>query len=342
MSAEVVPLQRAASGCPLSAASVAGEARRDAEPLLQPHSSSPDGDLTDVAVFLDLEEGGGEQAPEGSEETPSTIGLLDEQTIRRALQRPSIALLVTVLLLCLAVCVGCWAMNVVGWVMLISSLSCKHHAELRNWLLVYLVGVLVEMGFLALVRVCHYRVVQDLDLHVGPGFVRACNVCYTLFASSLKIFWCIHAQVLIAAAKPHSGCGASMPHFVTVFSVAVLLRLLAVDTFLGVLAGLVLRFVEASAMRNAAGTGDAQAGGPAKPGTLDAMKQIQYSDELFDGGDETGTGLSKECCFCLEEFDQEKAIVMTPCKHTMHQSCLEKWLAKSHLCPICRGDLEES
>ncbi|CAK0819355.1 unnamed protein product, partial [Prorocentrum cordatum] len=29
-------------------------------------------------------------------------------------------------------------------------------------------------------------------------------------------------------------------------------------------------------------------------------------------------------------------------RHTMHNECLEKWLRKSHFCPMCRGDLEDA
>merc|ERR1719188_978834 len=229
-------------------------------------------------------------------------------------------------------------MNLVGWIILVSSLSCSRQAELRNWLLVYLVGVMAEVGFLGLARICHHRVVH---LNLGPGLVRVCSVCFTLVASASKIFWCVHAQVLVAAAKEGGGCGAAMPRFVSAFSVVVLLRLLAVDTFLSLLAGLVLRFVETSSAIGSSGNEDTQVGGPARPGTLDALERIDCGSPLFRGTAEGGS-LSKECCFCLEEYDEKQAIIVTPCRHTMHRGCLEKWLRKSHFCPICRGDLEDA
>jgi hypothetical protein len=291
-----------------------------------------------LAEDADLEDGRGnlpEQAGVAEDDhRPTSTWVNEHQALWRAMQRPSVAILVAVLLCCVAVCVGCWALNLVGWAVVISSMSCGKRVELRYWLLSYLVGVVIEVGLLSLARICHHKLVQDLDWHVGPGFVRACNICFTLLSSALKIFWCVHAQVLVAAAKGDTGCGAALPHFISVFSVVVLLRLLAVDTFLSLLAGLVLRFMEVSSPGD--GTPDyGQAGGPAKPGTLEAMEHVEFRPGLFDG-----TDLAKECCFCLEEYDQKQAIIVTHCRHTMHNECLEKWLRKSHFCPMCRGDLE--
>lgn len=336
-----LPLQRIAAGCHSASGVAVGEERADATPLLRlPRSSSLSAGAAPPALLADadLEDGRGD-APERAEgaedgQRPASAWVNEHQALWRAMQRPGVAVLVAVLLGCVAVCVGCWALNLVGWVVVISSLSCGRQAELRDWLLAYLVGVLVEVGLLSLARACHTKLVQDLDWHAGPGFVRACNVCFTLFSSALKVFWCVHAQVLVAAAKGDTGCGAALPHFISVFSVVVLLRLLAVDTFLSLLAGLVLRFMEANSPGDGMPDHD-QAGGPAKPGTLEAMEQVKFRPALFDG-----TDLARECCFCLEDYDESQAIVITHCRHTMHNECLEKWLRKSHFCPMCRGDLE--
>jgi len=339
--ARLASLQWTAAGCESASGVAVGEARADAAPLLRlSRSTSLSADAAPPMLLADadLEDGRGdppEQAEAAEDDQhPASAWVNEHQALWRAMQRPSVAVLVAVLLGCVAVCVGCWALNLVGWVVVISSMSCGRQTELRNWLLAYLVGVVAEVGLLGLARIGHNKLVQDLDWHLGPGFVRACNVCFTLLSSALKIFWCVHAQVLIAAAKEDTGCGAALPKFISVFSVVVLLRLLAVDTFLSLLAGLVLRFMEV----NSPGDGlpdDGQAGGPAKPGTLEAMEQVEFRPGLFDG-----TDLAKECCFCLEEYDQTQAIVITRCRHTMHNECLEKWLRKSHFCPMCRGDLE--
>lgn len=55
-----------------------------------------------------------------------------------------------------------------------------------------------------------------------------------------------------------------------------------------------------------------------------------------------------ECAICLEKMDPENAaqkdnlmLVTTPCQHTYHKSCFEKWLSVSNTCPHCRTVLYE-
>lgn len=49
--------------------------------------------------------------------------------------------------------------------------------------------------------------------------------------------------------------------------------------------------------------------------------------------------LSDICPICMEEFDEDKEIRVTPCKHTFHGPCLRGWLNVSRVCPMCRHDL---
>jgi len=230
------------------------------------------------------------------------------EALWRAMQWPSMAMLVAALFCCVAVRVACWVMSLMGWAVLISSWSCGKWAELRYWLLFYLIGVAAEVGLLSLARICHNKFVQQSDWHVGPGFVKACSICCCGF-------WLL-ALVLLR------------------------LRLLAVDAFTSVLAALVLRFMEVSSPGDGRMPGYRQAGGPARPGTLEALKQVEFRLGLFDGSDLDGSHLSKECFFCLEEYGQKQAVIVTPCRHTMHRGCLEKWLSKSRFCPMCRRNLE--
>ncbi|CAK0816053.1 unnamed protein product [Prorocentrum cordatum] len=199
------------------------------------------------------------------------------------------------------------AMHLVGWAVLMSSWSWGKWAELRYWLLFYLIGVVAEVGLLSLARICHNKLVQQSDWHVGPGFVKACSV----FCCG---FWLL-ALVLLR------------------------LRVLAVDAFTSVLAGLVMCFTVSSSGDGGL-PGYSQAGGPAKPGTLEALGQVEFRLGLFDGSNSDGPHLSKECFFCLEEYAHKQAVIVTPCRHTMHRGCLEKWLSKSRSCPMCRRNLE--
>ena len=47
-----------------------------------------------------------------------------------------------------------------------------------------------------------------------------------------------------------------------------------------------------------------------------------------------------ECCICWEDMFSFSSDVRTfPCKHMFHTICINRWLAKSRTCPMCRADL---
>lgn len=49
-----------------------------------------------------------------------------------------------------------------------------------------------------------------------------------------------------------------------------------------------------------------------------------------------------ECSVCLEPIKGEgSAKKLEECKHTFHKECIDRWLAQSKACPICRADVEE-
>merc|ERR1711862_365968 len=73
---------------------------------------------------------------------------------------------------------------------------------------------------------------------------------------------------------------------------------------------------------------------------LEAMTIVEYQPHMFaNTNDDQDDRPQAECLFCLETFSSEKRIVVTPCSHYMHHSCLAKWLKTSHVCPLCRTDL---
>lgn len=243
-------------------------------------------------------------------------------------------LLSTMLLLCIGIWICCVAMHFAGWFLTWWLLGCGHQHELRRWLFLYQVLYLLEACFASLIRGCLQEVTEALDSRVRPGFTRACGICYTVLSSSLKVFWCIHVQALVSAVPRESGCGESLPNFMSWYSCVLLLQLLVVEPFIRLSMSFVMW---------AAASGFIQTTRGAKPGTLDLMQAIEYDAELFaDSNDLTDARPQKECCFCLEEYDQDTAIIKTPCQHLMHRECLARWLQTSHFCPICRGDLEET
>lgn len=44
-----------------------------------------------------------------------------------------------------------------------------------------------------------------------------------------------------------------------------------------------------------------------------------------------------ECALCLEAFrDSDKCRLLPACKHSFHAACVDSWLSKSSVCPLCR------
>ena len=47
-------------------------------------------------------------------------------------------------------------------------------------------------------------------------------------------------------------------------------------------------------------------------------------------------GIINECCICLNQINRKEKIIILPCKHYFHKSCLLEWYKKSKSCPTCR------
>ncbi|KAI8088743.1 uncharacterized protein BX664DRAFT_314016 [Halteromyces radiatus] len=48
---------------------------------------------------------------------------------------------------------------------------------------------------------------------------------------------------------------------------------------------------------------------------------------------------SQTCIICLEEFIHDhSSIRQLPCKHIYHVHCIDSWLARSQVCPLCKTD----
>lgn len=246
-----------------------------------------------------------------------------------------VMLMVTsVLLFCVSICICCCAMHFAGWLLAWCVLGCEHQKDLRTWLLLYQVLSLLEPCLASLMRRVVMKATENIEATSRPRITRACSVGYAVLSLALKVFWCIHVQVLVAVAPHEDGCGQSLPRFMGWYSCVLLLQLLIVEPFIRISMSLVLR---------AAARGLLQTTRGAKSGTIEMMDAVDYDPELFADPDDPGDARpQKECCFCLEEYDKSTAIIRTPCQHFMHKECLTKWLCSSHCCPICRGDLEES
>jgi len=45
------------------------------------------------------------------------------------------------------------------------------------------------------------------------------------------------------------------------------------------------------------------------------------------------------CVVCLDEFENGQQLRRLPCGHEFHQGCIDKWLARRRLCPLCNQDI---
>lgn len=75
-------------------------------------------------------------------------------------------------------------------------------------------------------------------------------------------------------------------------------------------------------------------GTPASAAAIKGLKRQKYR------GPSSG-GHGTRCVICMRDYKRGKRVVVMPCQysHRFHRKCLRKWLARSHLCPLCRHAL---
>jgi len=67
------------------------------------------------------------------------------------------------------------------------------------------------------------------------------------------------------------------------------------------------------------------------PEVLAKLTRFQFEDRL-----EYGVGRHYKCVVCLEDYSFGETITLLDCLHTYHSLCIDQWLTRSQLCPICR------
>eukprot|EP00930_Biecheleria_cincta_P034407 TRINITY_DN23786_c0_g1_i1.p1 TRINITY_DN23786_c0_g1~~TRINITY_DN23786_c0_g1_i1.p1 ORF type:complete len:301 (+),score=18.08 TRINITY_DN23786_c0_g1_i1:23-904(+) len=93
--------------------------------------------------------------------------------------------------------------------------------------------------------------------------------------------------------------------------------------------------------RGAANASSSQQGARSRPSAsvvLEQLPRIPYSANLFSGNPHPTA-----CPICIEEWsDVSGDIVLTPCLHVFHETCLRGWLDRRCLdCPSCRWDISK-
>lgn len=81
-----------------------------------------------------------------------------------------------------------------------------------------------------------------------------------------------------------------------------------------------------------------QANPPPKPrgatqSIIDTLPMVDYSPDLFNEDDAS-------CAVCLSEFEWGDTLRPLPCKHHFHRHCIDKWLKKNKVCPLCLQDIQ--
>lgn len=88
---------------------------------------------------------------------------------------------------------------------------------------------------------------------------------------------------------------------------------------------------------------------PTSTRTADDSTAIQ-ADELMlnsvvgdiENGPQNYTESDACCCsICLAEYVQNERLLMLPCRHVYHQSCVTEWLLGHSQCPLCKQDVLE-
>mmetsp|Transcript_73283 Transcript_73283/g.169988 ORF Transcript_73283/g.169988 Transcript_73283/m.169988 type:complete len:293 (+) Transcript_73283:215-1093(+) len=67
---------------------------------------------------------------------------------------------------------------------------------------------------------------------------------------------------------------------------------------------------------------------------IDSMPLVHFSHICHRGIPESN------CAVCLSEFDWDDALRRLPCGHHFHMACIDKWLRRNKVCPLCLQDIE--
>ncbi|CAJ1341669.1 unnamed protein product [Effrenium voratum] len=64
---------------------------------------------------------------------------------------------------------------------------------------------------------------------------------------------------------------------------------------------------------------------------IDSLPLMVYSPER---------STDQSCAVCLSEFDKDAVLRRLPCAHSFHRNCIDKWLRRNKVCPLCLQDIE--
>lgn len=85
----------------------------------------------------------------------------------------------------------------------------------------------------------------------------------------------------------------------------------------------------------------AQVAAPAAATAIEVIAQlprVTFSPDLFSGSPHPDS-----CPVCMDDWTAVTAdIVLTPCLHVFHETCLRDWITRQTACPTCRWDVTDT
>eukprot|EP00397_Hematodinium_sp_SG-2012_P015516 GEMP01015801.1.p1 GENE.GEMP01015801.1~~GEMP01015801.1.p1 ORF type:complete len:350 (-),score=52.59 GEMP01015801.1:1744-2793(-) len=51
--------------------------------------------------------------------------------------------------------------------------------------------------------------------------------------------------------------------------------------------------------------------------------------------------IGETCAICIEDFKISEIVRYLPCSHSFHQGCIDKWLMRQSVCPLCLRDISQ-
>jgi hypothetical protein len=73
----------------------------------------------------------------------------------------------------------------------------------------------------------------------------------------------------------------------------------------------------------------------ARSQTIGSLPRLVYQPGLSEDERETS------CAVCLSDFTRGDELRELPCGHKFHMECVDCWLARSKVCPLCMHDIEQ-
>lgn len=76
--------------------------------------------------------------------------------------------------------------------------------------------------------------------------------------------------------------------------------------------------------------------------SIEDVNRLPCFDYYVGGSSGANGSGGAECAVCLETFKAgDKCRLLPNCGHSFHVHCIDSWLLKTPVCPICRGRVED-